>query len=85
MKTRIVKIGNSKGIRIPKILLDQTELKDEVEISVDEDRLIIHRVQKPREGWNESFAIMAQDHDDGLMDSMDQMDHSFDDEEWEWI
>ena len=83
MKTRIVKIGNSRGIWIPKILLDQTELKDEVEISVDEDRFIIHPVKKPRAGWNESFAIMAQNQDDVLLDSIDHMDHSFDDEEWE--
>ncbi len=84
MKTRIVKIGNSQGIRIPRILLDQTGLHDEVEILVESDCLIIQPSRKPRAGWEESFAVMAEKQDDGSLDSIDEIQHSFDEEEWEW-
>ena len=84
MKTKIVKIGNSQGIRIPKVLLNQTGLHDEVDIQVESDRLIIQSSRKPRAGWTEAFALMAENKDDGLLDSVNAMDHSFDEEEWEW-
>lgn len=84
MKTKIVRIGNSQGIRIPKVLLNQTGLYDEVEIRVESKRLIIQSSRKPRAGWTEAFAAMAENRDDGLLDSTDAMDHSFDEEEWEW-
>ena len=51
MKTRIVPIGNSQGIRIPKVLLEQVGLKGEVELSVDGDSLIIRPAASPRAGW----------------------------------
>ena len=84
MKTKIIKIGNSQGIRIPKVILDQTGLHDEVEIQVDGECLIIQSSRKPRAGWEESFAKMAVRRDDILLDSMDEIDHSFDKDEWEW-
>ena len=51
MKARIVRIGNSKGIRIPKPLLDQTGLQGEVEIQAKNGSLIIRPTRKPRAGW----------------------------------
>lgn len=83
MKAKIVKIGNSQGIRIPKVLLNQTGLRDEVDIQVDRERLIIQSPTKTRAGWTEAFAVMAKNKDDGLLDSV-AMDHLFDEEEWEW-
>jgi antitoxin MazE len=58
--TRIVRIGNSQGIRIPKLLIEQTGLSGEVEISVAENSLIIRPATKPRAGWAEAFQKMAQ-------------------------
>ena len=55
MKTQIVRIGNSQGIRIPKPLLQQTGLHGEVEIFAEEDSLVIRPAKKPREGWDEAF------------------------------
>lgn len=58
MKTRIVRIGNSQGIRIPKSLLEQTGLRGEVEISAQDDSLIIRPARQPRTGWAAAFREM---------------------------
>ena len=49
-KTRIIKIGNSQGIRIPKPLLEQSGLKEEVELEVEENKIVIQAVTRPRQG-----------------------------------
>jgi antitoxin MazE len=84
MKTRIVSIGNSQGIRIPKPLLEQTGLSDEVEISVENDALVIRPSRKPRAGWAEAFRAMAQRGDDALLDEEASNLSSWDEKEWEW-
>ena len=66
MKTNIVRIGNSKGIRLPKSVLEQCRLKDVVEIEVEGNALIIRPVHAPRSGWSEAFSEMAQHKDDKL-------------------
>ncbi len=55
MKTHIVTIGNSQGIRIPKILLEQSKLSGEVELEVKGESIIISPARKPREDWDEKF------------------------------
>lgn len=82
IRGKIVKIGNSKGIRIPRILLEQAGLSDEIEMRVEGDQLIIHPVRKPREGWEEQFKLMAANHDDQLIDEMTISE--WDEEEWTW-
>jgi antitoxin MazE len=84
MRARIIKIGNSRGIRIPKAFLDQADLTDEVEIDIEKDSLVIHPLRKNRSGWDKAFSKMAIRHDDELLDKTEMMDHSFDEEEWEW-
>jgi antitoxin MazE len=83
MKTRIVRIGNSKGVRIPKPLLDQTGLQGEVEIEAQQNSLLIRAVRKPREGWAKAFRLMAQAGDDRIIDDVPDLS-SFDKDEWEW-
>lgn len=83
MKTRIVKIGNSQGIRIPKPLLEQSGLGEEVELEVQPHQIVIRATKRPREGWNEAFRAMAIRGDDSLLDP-DVIETSWDDEEWEW-
>ncbi|MEL7349992.1 MAG: AbrB/MazE/SpoVT family DNA-binding domain-containing protein [Cyanobacteria bacterium P01_A01_bin.116] len=82
IKTRIVKIGNSQGVRIPKLLLEQSGIHEEVEIEVEGDCLTIRTAQGCRAGWDEAFAAMAKNQDDGLLDEVHTTawDHS----EWEW-
>jgi antitoxin MazE len=64
MKTRIVRIGNSQCIRIPKPLLEQIGLEGEVEITAEGRSLVIRLVRKPREGWAVAFQEMARRGDD---------------------
>ena len=85
MITRIVKIGNSQGIRIPKLLLEQSGLRDEVELEVQNHNLIIRPKHGVREGWDIAFRTMAEKGDDQLLDK-DYLTNqsSWDKEEWEW-
>ena len=82
MKARIVRVGNSRGIRIPKLLLDQAGLAEDVELHAEPGRIIIEAVRQPRAGWAEAARRMAECGDDGLLDAPTPT--RFDDEEWEW-
>jgi len=82
IQTRIVKIGDFQGIRIPKSLLEQIGICEEVEIEVQGDRIVIRAALKPRSGWDEAFAKMAEQHDDVLLD--DATITEWDEVEWEW-
>jgi antitoxin MazE len=83
IKTRIVKIGNSQGIRIPKLLLDQTGFGEEVELELQDNSIVIRASRSPRDGWEERFKMMAEQGDDRLLDEPLQLS-SWDDEDWEW-
>jgi len=82
IRAKIVKIGNSRGIRIPRTVLEQAGLTDDVEMTVKGDQLIIRAFRQPRQGWEEHFAGMAKRGDDRLLDEA----HStqWDGEEWTW-
>ncbi len=82
VKAPLVKIGNSRGIRIPKVIIDQVGLGDEVEIDVQRDRLVIRPTARPRYGWDEQFEAMAQHGDDQLLDA--PMPTRWDRSEWKW-
>jgi antitoxin MazE len=84
MRTRIVKIGNSQGIRIPKALLEQTNLHGEVEISVRRGTLVISAAARARSGWDDAFRQMAACGDDRLLDGDILSAESFDARDWEW-
>jgi antitoxin MazE len=84
MKTRIVRIGNSRGVRIPKLLLEQTGLSGVVEISVRDGALVIGPTRKPREGWAAAFQEMARRGDDALLDEPPTSLSSWDQNDWEW-
>ncbi len=85
MKTKIVKIGNSRGIRIPKSFIDESGIKSEVELEVDGDKLVIKSITKNRENWDSAFQKMTKNNDDVLLDSDELTNQTkWDDEEWEW-
>ncbi|MBW2605200.1 MAG: AbrB/MazE/SpoVT family DNA-binding domain-containing protein [Deltaproteobacteria bacterium] len=84
MRARIVKIGNSQGIRIPKPLLEQTGITEDVELEVDQNQIIIRPVSNPRSGWDEAFKAMAKTGDDAMIDDAENISHSWDDSEWQW-
>jgi antitoxin MazE len=83
MRARVIKIGNSQGLRIPKSVLDQTGITDDVEIEVEKNQIIIRPVKNVREGWDAAFKIMGEKGDDKpIID--DSVSHSWDEEEWQW-
>jgi antitoxin MazE len=82
VKTPIIKIGNSRGIRIPKLLIDQVGLGNEVEIAVQRDQLVIRPTSRPRYGWDEQFRAMARRGDDRLLD--EPAATHWDLSEWKW-
>lgn len=80
--TKVIKIGNSQGIRIPKPLIEQCGLDSEVTLSVEDGCLTIRPVHHPRQGWEESFKKMAANGDDKLLD--EAIETEWDKTEWAW-
>jgi antitoxin MazE len=72
MLLSVVPIGNSKGIRIPKAILEQCNIRDKIELAVEGDRIILEPVRDtPRKAWHEAFREMASNNDDKLVISID--------------
>ena len=81
-KTRIVQIGNSRGIRVPKLLLERARLPDEVELRAEPGRLVVTGVRRPRAGWVAAARTMRSRNEDHLLD--DATPNQFDELEWHW-
>jgi antitoxin MazE len=82
MKAKIIQIGNSRGVRLPRALLEQANLSEDVQIEAAPNQIIIRSAHAPREGWESAFRLMAQRGDDVLQDEMPA--NAFDEEEWKW-
>jgi len=82
VKTQIIKVGNSRGVRIPKVLLDQAGLGSEVEIALQDDELVIRTVSRSRQGWEKQFCAMAEHGHDKLLD--EDVSNRWDASEWKW-
>jgi len=82
MRTHLIRIGNSRGIRISKPLLDQVGLKDAVQIRAEKGRLVILPDRAPRQGWAEAFAGAAGHGTDGPL--LGEITNAFDQDEWTW-
>ena len=82
MRTKIIAIGNSQGIRIPKPFLQQTGIEQEVEIEVQGSTILLRPLSAARAGWDEAFARMAELGDDALLDADTPI--AFDKGDWEW-
>jgi antitoxin MazE len=83
IKTRLVKIGNSHGVRIPKVVRDQVGLTDAVELEIQGDQLVIRSSSAPRAAWAEQYRQMAERGEDTLLDA-EQPLSAWDATEWEW-
>lgn len=82
MVINIVQIGNSKGIRIPKAILEQCRIESAVSLEVKNGKIVLEPVDSmPRQGWKEAFNRMHEAGDDELLvdDSLD-----LDSDDWEW-
>jgi antitoxin MazE len=84
MKTRVVRIGNSRGIRIRKVLLEQMGFPEEVDISAEGGALVIRPAKRPRAEWAAAFATGATRGDDRWLDETHPTLSNWDQTEWEW-
>lgn len=80
IKTQIIKIGNSKGLRLSKAILDRYNIKDKVELIFEDNQIILKPIDEPRKGWRDAYKKMAERGEDRLV-----IDDIFDDENFdEW-
>lgn len=82
MKARLVRIGNSRGVVLPKVLIEEAGLTGDVDLQVRDGRIIISPVRAPREGWEDAATTLAAGADHGLLDAPTST--RFDREEWSW-
>ena len=78
METSIIKIGNSKGVRLSKTILEKYNIKDKVEIILDQGQIILKPMESPRKDWDKAFQKMSENKDDYL-----GMNDVFEDENFE--
>lgn len=84
MKARVVRIGNSKGIRIPKAVIEQCHLHGVVELEIQQGQLVIRSAAKVRAGWDQAFEQMHRQGDDQLLDQESASASEWDRKEWTW-
>ena len=84
IKVKIIQIGNSKGIRLSKALIEQYNMKDEVVLETKKDSIVIRPVKNPRASWEKSFEKMRIMGDDTLLDEGTDLESEWDKAEWEW-
>jgi antitoxin MazE len=84
--SRLIKIGNSQGVRLPKTLLEMSGIKDEIAIIIDNGQIIIRGEErkKNRIGWEKSFQEMTEENQDQILDKETISTSSWDELEWEW-
>jgi len=83
IRTHLVQVGNSRGVRIPGILIKQLGLTDEIEMAVERGNLVIHAPRRPRRGWAGHFRKMAERGDDRAVIG-DSSLSAWDEKEWQW-
>ena len=83
IRAELVRIGNFRGVRIPKPLIEQCGLGDRVELRVENDCLVISRERQPRQGWGEAFRAAGPAERDELLIEIAEA-NQFDRQEWQW-
>jgi antitoxin MazE len=85
MKTKIIRIGNSQGVRIPKPLIEQSGITDEIEMILRDNEIVLRSAETTRKKWGESFEKMAEQNDDKLLDQKEiEKPSEWDEVEWTW-
>ena len=82
MRARLIRIGNSRGVRLPKPLIEEAGLREEVEVHVQEGAVVISSPRRARAGWAEAARHMRARGDDRLLDQPTRT--QFDEKEWRW-
>lgn len=67
MEVAVIKIGNSRGIRLSKTMLEKYSIKDTVDLILEKGQIVIRPLSRPRKGWEKSFKEMSENGDDRLL------------------
>ena len=81
MKAQIIQIGNSQGIRIPKMMLEESRIDGDVDLELCEEGILIRSAHKPRRNWDAMFKAAAENED---TDVLNGPPNAFDEKEWQW-
>ncbi|HBQ61026.1 MAG TPA: AbrB/MazE/SpoVT family DNA-binding domain-containing protein [Balneolaceae bacterium] len=85
MKTKIIRIGNSQGVRIPKPLIEQSGITEEIEMILRDNEIVLRSAETIRKDWEASFEKMAEQGDDVLFDQEEiEKSSDWDETEWTW-
>jgi antitoxin MazE len=85
MKTKLIRIGNSQGVRIPKPLIEESGITDEIEMILRDDEIVLRSAETTRKNWEASFEKMAEQDDDIILDQKEiQKQSEWDEVEWTW-
>lgn len=84
MLVDLIQIGNSRGIRLPKFLINQCGIKKTVDIEVVDSNLVLKPVNKARKGWAENILSSSSNNQDNDIKSFESVQNSWDETEWEW-
>jgi len=85
MKTKLIRIGNSQGVRIPKPLIEESGITEEIEMILRDNEIVLRSVESIRKDWALSFKKMAQQDDDALLDQEEiERSSDWDETEWTW-
>jgi len=82
MKVNLIRIGNSKGVRLPRSIIKECGFGDQIEMRVEQGVVLLAQAHGTREGWDDAFARMATERDDTLIIA-DTIEHGWDEQEWE--
>jgi antitoxin MazE len=81
--TKIISIGNSQGVRIPKNILKLSGIKDQICLSCENGKIVITPIKETRQGWAQSFQEMGKNQDDRLLDINQEITSTWDEQEWD--
>ena len=85
MRTKLIAIGNSRGVRLPKAVLEQCAMTDDIELEVKAGQLVLRAAGRPRAGWEAAFARMARRGDDRLLNAESvHKPTAWERDEWRW-
>ena len=84
IRTQIIRIGNSQGIRLPKAILEQCHFEKDVILEPGEDVLVVRPARQARSGWEDAFRQMAKSGDDALLDPDTASQTEWEEDGWEW-
>jgi len=85
MKTKLIRIGNSQGVRIPKPLIEESGITEEIEMILRDNEIVLRSAETTRKDWEASFEKMAELGDDSLLDQEEiEKPSDWDEAEWTW-